>query len=132
MYHLSDMEEDEEDEENRRNGILEKGAAERSKEEEDEEEEGGITFNVRCSSTPEEKKDRKHAVSSVPFPPLSTGSPAASSSIRLDFCPTPLHATEKPGQSPQPIPGASEAGLQSQSQTLTSTAVSSSGKNHFL
>lgn len=121
------MEEDEEDEENRRNGILEKGAAERSKEEEDEEEEGGITFNVRCSSTPEEKKDRKHAVSFVPVPPLSTGSPAASSSIRL-----PLHATEKPGQSPQPIPGASEAGVQSQSQTLTSTAVSSSGKNHYL
>lgn len=132
MYHLSDMEEDEEDEENRRNGILEKGAAERSKEEEDEEEEGGITFNVRCSSTPEEKKDRKHAVSSVPVPPLSTGSPAASSSIRLDICSTPLHATEKPGQSPQPIPGASGAGVQSQSQTLTSTAVSSSGKNHYL
>ncbi|XP_076736523.1 trafficking kinesin-binding protein 2 isoform X2 [Maylandia zebra] len=129
VYHLSDMEEDEEDEENRRNGILEKGAAERSKEEEDEEEEGGITFNVRCSSTPEEKKDRKHAVSSVPVPPLSTGSPAASSSIRLDICPTPLHATEKPGQSPQPIPGASGAGLQSQSQTLTSTAVSSSVQN---
>ncbi|XP_035765775.1 trafficking kinesin-binding protein 2 [Neolamprologus brichardi] len=129
VYHLSDMEEDEEDEENRRNGILEKGAAERSKEEEDEEEEGGITFNVRCSSTPEEKKDRKHAVASVPVPPLSTVSPAASSSIRLDFCPTPLHATEKPGQSPQPIPGASEAGVQSQSQTLTSTAVSSSVQN---
>uniref|UniRef100_A0A3Q4H9I9 Trafficking protein, kinesin binding 2 n=1 Tax=Neolamprologus brichardi TaxID=32507 RepID=A0A3Q4H9I9_NEOBR len=52
VYHLSDMEEDEEDEENRRNG--------------------GITFNVRCSSTPEEKKDRKHAVASVPVPPLST------------------------------------------------------------
>ncbi|XP_030603188.1 trafficking kinesin-binding protein 2 isoform X1 [Archocentrus centrarchus] len=129
VYHLSDMEEDEENEEHRGNAVQEKGAAEQSKEEEDEEEEGGITFNVRCSSTPEERKDRKHAASPLPVPPLSPGTRAASSSIRSDFCPTPLRATEKPGQPPQPIPGASEAAVQSQSQTLTSAAVSSSVQN---
>ncbi|KAM9328753.1 trafficking kinesin-binding protein 2 isoform 2-T2 [Pholidichthys leucotaenia] len=113
MYHLSDMEEDEEDEVQRGIAVQEKGAAERGKEEADEEEDGGITFNVRCSSTPDERKDRKQGVS-----PL-TETPATS-----DLCLTPRHAAEKSSLSPQPIPGASTAIVQSQTSTSTSTATS--------
>ncbi|XP_051798125.1 trafficking kinesin-binding protein 2 isoform X2 [Acanthochromis polyacanthus] len=131
VYRLSDMEEDEEDEEHREAGVLEKGAAERGKEEEDEEEEeGGITFNVRCSSTPEERKDRKHSVSPLPVPtlsstlPASPATPAASSSVTSDLCLTPRHVTDKS------IPGALTATVQSQSlSTTTSTTASSSVQN---
>ncbi|XP_062301495.1 trafficking kinesin-binding protein 2 isoform X1 [Scomber scombrus] len=132
VYRLSDMEEDEEDEEYRErgSGAVEKGAAERGKEEEDEEEEeGGITFKVRYSSTPEERKERKLSVSPLPVPPLSSsplpGTPAATCSVRSDSCatPGPRHVTEKSSQSSQPIPVVSTATVQSQSQicTLTST-----------
>ncbi|XP_028285822.1 trafficking kinesin-binding protein 2 isoform X2 [Parambassis ranga] len=128
VYHLSDMEEDEEDEEQRKMAVLEKGVAERSKEEDDEEEEeGGITFKVRCSSTPEERKDRKHSVSPLPVTPLtvtnltSLGTPVASSSVQSDLLLTPRHVTEKSSPSAQPIPGASTATVQSQSQVSTST-----------
>ncbi|XP_071319926.1 trafficking kinesin-binding protein 2 isoform X2 [Trachinotus anak] len=141
VYHLSDMEEDEEDEELRESGVLEKGAAERGKEEEDEEEEeGGITFKVRYTSTPEERKDRKQAVSAIPAPPLSPTMPTSSSSssspspsVRSDLCltPAPHLATEASSQSPQPIPGASTAAVQPQSQICTSasTTASSSVQN---
>lgn len=137
VYRLSDMEEDEEDEQHRGTGVLEKGAAERGKEEEDEEEEeGGITFKVRVSSTPEERKDRKHSVS--PVPPLSPTlptlpeTPATSSSVTsvLFLTPTPRHVTEKSSLSSQPIPGTCTTIVQSQSLicTSTSTTASSSGK----
>ncbi|CAJ1087028.1 trafficking kinesin-binding protein 2 isoform X2 [Xyrichtys novacula] len=128
VYRLSDMEEDEEDEELRRIEDVEKGAAERGKEEEDEEEEeGGITFKVHCSSTPEERMDRRQALSPLPVPPLSPGTPAASSSVRsgLSLTPAARHMTEKSSQSAQPIP----AGVQSQSSTSTTTTTSSSVQN---
>lgn len=140
VYRLSDMEEDEEDEQHGGTGALEKGAAERGKEEEDEEEEeGGITFKVRVSSTPEERKDRKHSVSPLPVPPLSPTlptlpeTPVTSSSVTSVLCltPTPRHVTEKSSLSSQPIPGACTTMVQSQSQicTSTSTTASSSGKD---
>ncbi|XP_044044106.1 trafficking kinesin-binding protein 2 isoform X2 [Siniperca chuatsi] len=140
VYRLSDMEEDEEDEEHRGIGVLEKGAAEQGKEEEEEEvEESGITFKVRFSSTPEERKDRKHSVSPLPVPPLSPtlptspGTPTTSSSVRSDLCltPTPHHVTEKSSLSSLPIPGACTATVQSQSVicTITSTTASSSVQN---
>ncbi|XP_044200519.1 trafficking kinesin-binding protein 2 isoform X3 [Thunnus albacares] len=142
VYRLSDMEEDEEVEEYRERGssVLEKGAAERGKEEEDEEEEeGGITFKVRCSSTPEERKDRKHSVSPLPAPPLSptlptsSGTPAATCSVRSDPCvtPGPRHVTEKSSLSSQPIPVVTTATVQSQSQicTLTSTTTTTTSSS---
>ncbi|XP_070711591.1 trafficking kinesin-binding protein 2 [Pempheris klunzingeri] len=135
VYRLSDMEEDEEGEEQKEIGALEKGATERGKaEEDDEEEEGGITFKVCFSSTPEERKDRKHSVSPLPVPPLSPslptspGTPATSSSVRSDLCltPAPHHVTEKASLSSQPIPGACTTTVQSQSQIYTSTATTAS------
>lgn len=135
VYRLSDMEEDEEDEEYRGIGVQEKGAAERSKEEEDEEEEEvGITFKVRCSSTPEERRDRKHSVSPLPVPPLSPslprspGTPATSSSLRSDLCltSTPPRVTETSSQSSLSIPGAAAV---LQICTSTTTTASSSGKH---
>ncbi|XP_029303444.1 trafficking kinesin-binding protein 2 isoform X2 [Cottoperca gobio] len=130
IYRLSDMEEDEEDEEHR--GVQEKGAAERGKEEEDEEE-GGITFKVRCSSTPDERKDRKH--SPLPVPPLSPTlpTPATSCSVPSNLCltPAPRHVTEKSSLSTQPIAGACTSVVTSQSQICisTSTTTSSSVQN---
>ncbi|XP_031707501.1 trafficking kinesin-binding protein 2 [Anarrhichthys ocellatus] len=128
VYRLSDMEEDEEDKEH--TGVLEKGAAERGKEEvEDEEEEGGITFNVRFTSTPEERRDRTHSVLPLsPTLPASPGTPATSSSVRADLCltPAPQYVTEK---SPQPIPVTCTTVVQSQSQIFISTATSSSVQN---
>ncbi|KAF3857086.1 hypothetical protein F7725_008945 [Dissostichus mawsoni] len=98
VFNMSDMEEDEEGEERR--SKQEKGAAERSKEEEEEEEEGGITFKVRVSSTP---NDRKYSVSPLPVPPPSPElpSPSSSSSVKLDLCVTHLVSS----QSAQPIIG---------------------------
>uniref|UniRef100_A0A8D0AQZ6 Trafficking kinesin protein 2 n=1 Tax=Sander lucioperca TaxID=283035 RepID=A0A8D0AQZ6_SANLU len=138
VYRLSDMEEDEEDEEHR--GVKEKGAAERGKEEEDEEE-GGITFKVRFSSTPDERKDRKQSVSPLPVPPLSPtlptspGTPATSSSARSEVCltPAPRHGTEKSSSSSQPISGACTTVVHSQSQICisTSTTTSSYGKYYL-
>ncbi|XP_031147730.1 trafficking kinesin-binding protein 2 isoform X2 [Sander lucioperca] len=131
VYRLSDMEEDEEDEEHR--GVKEKGAAERGKEEEDEEE-GGITFKVRFSSTPDERKDRKQSVSPLPVPPLSPtlptspGTPATSSSARSEVCltPAPRHGTEKSSSSSQPISGACTTVVHSQSQICISTSTTTS------
>lgn len=134
VYRLSDMEEDEADD-HRGAAVLEKGAAEQGKEEEDdEEEEVGITFNVRASSTPDERRERKHAAPPLPVPPLSpselTAPKGTVSSHSSVTCP------EKSSQSAQPIPGASAAMVQPQSQNCssTSTSASSSGKcylNHF-
>ncbi|XP_039998025.1 trafficking kinesin-binding protein 2 isoform X2 [Xiphias gladius] len=134
VYRLSDMEEDEEDEEYRGTVVLEKGAAERGKEEEDEEEEeGGITFKVRYTSTPEERKDRKHTVSPLPVQPLSPTVPTSSSSAGSDLCttPAPHHVSETSSLSSQPIPRASTATVQPQSQNCTSasTTASSSVQN---
>ncbi|XP_022602220.1 trafficking kinesin-binding protein 2-like isoform X2 [Seriola dumerili] len=138
VYRLSDMEEDEEDEELRGAGVLEKGAAERGKEEEEEEEdeeeeEGGITFKVRYTSTPEERKERKQSVSPLPVPPLSPTMPTSSSSVRSDICLTPAAqlVTETSSLSPQPIPQVSAAAVQPQSQICTSisTTASSSVQN---
>ncbi|XP_077439638.1 trafficking kinesin-binding protein 2 [Vanacampus margaritifer] len=77
FYRLNDMEEDAEDDAHREReaGVLEKGAAERGKEE--DEEEGGIVFKVRCSSTPEEKKNRKLLDTPLPAAPLSPSLSAA-------------------------------------------------------
>ncbi|KAM7375327.1 hypothetical protein PAMA_014434 [Pampus argenteus] len=137
VYRLSDMEEDEEDEEHREKGssVLEKGAAERGKEEEedDEEEEGGITFKVRCSSTPDERKDRKNSVPPLPVPPLSPTlptSPGAPGYLNLQLTPGPCHVTEKSSLSTQPIPGVSTATVQSQSQICSLTTTSSSSCVH--
>lgn len=125
VYHLSDMEEDEEGEEPKEIADLEKGAAEKCKKECDEEEEGGITFNVRCSSTPEDRRDRQPSVAPL-SPTLSTssGMPATSSSVQSDLCLTPCLATEKSTLSPCTIPGPSAAPVQTQSQIPTSTASS--------
>lgn len=132
VYRLSDMEEDEA-EDQRGSAVLEKGASEKGKEEEDEEEEeeGGITFKVRSSSTPDESRDRKHAVSPLPVLPLTPSTLTAPkgdmSSHSAVTCP------EKSGQSSQPIPAACAPTVQPQSQicTSTSSATSSSGK-YFL
>ncbi|XP_068446387.1 trafficking kinesin-binding protein 2 isoform X2 [Clinocottus analis] len=116
VYRLSDMEEDAEDEEH--GGILEKGAAERCKEEVDEEEEeGGITFKVRVTSTPAERRDRKQTVLPLPVP---------TSDASFCLTPAPRHVTET---SPQPIPGACATVVQSQSQIFISTSTSSSVQN---
>ncbi|KAF6719584.1 Trafficking kinesin-binding protein 2 [Oryzias melastigma] len=93
VYRLSDMEEDEEREDHRGVAVLEKGATEQGKEEDYEEEEGGITFRVRCSSTPEEKKDRKFSGAPLLSPPVTPTLPG-SSSIRSDIGTTARHVTE--------------------------------------
>ncbi|XP_016894468.1 trafficking kinesin-binding protein 2 isoform X3 [Cynoglossus semilaevis] len=72
VYRLSDMEEDQEEElvqdepRGGKEGVQEKGAAEQGKDEEDED--GGITFKVRCTSTPD---DRKHSTVHLPVLPIS-------------------------------------------------------------
>lgn len=117
---MSDMEEDEAGDHSG-TAVLEKGAAEEGKEEDeedDEEEEGGITFKVRAASTPDERRDRKHAVSTLPVPPNTLTAPKGAMSS---------HSSSQPSQ---PIPEACATMVQPQSQigTSTSTAVSSSGK----
>lgn len=117
IYHLSDMEEDEADGHSG-TAVLEKGAAEEGKGEDDEEEEGGITFKVRAASTPDERRDRKHAVAPLPAPPSTPTAPKGAMS------------SHSSSQSSQPIPEACATMVQPQSPigTSTSTAVSSSGK----
>ncbi|XP_034007180.1 trafficking kinesin-binding protein 2 isoform X2 [Trematomus bernacchii] len=124
VYNMSDMEEDEEGEERR--SKQEKGATERGKEEEEEEEEGGITFKVRVSSTP---NDRKYSVSPLPVPPpspeLPSPSPSSSSSVKSDLCATHLVSS----QSAQPITGTCATVVQSQSQICISTTTTTSIQN---
>ncbi|KAM4711133.1 trafficking kinesin-binding protein 2 isoform 2-T2 [Anableps anableps] len=128
LFQLSDMEEDDEGEEHREIAVLEKGTAEKGKEELDEEEEEcGITFNVRCSSTPEDRNRSVAPCTNMPLPlirPTSTGGPSTSSFAHSELCLTPNHITEKSNQSPQPIPGISTTAVQSQSRTSTSTSSS--------
>lgn len=130
VFRLSDMEEDEEGEEHRGIAVLEKGTTEKSKEELDgEEEEGGITFNVRSSSTPENRNHPVAPLTSAPLPsirPTSPGAPSTSSSLQLDLCLTPNQARNS-NQSPHPIPEASTTAVQSQIRTSTSIS-SSRGK----
>ncbi|XP_077574152.1 trafficking kinesin-binding protein 2 isoform X2 [Stigmatopora nigra] len=92
VYRLNDMEEDGEDDvyPKGETGVLEKGAAERGKEE--DEEEGGIVFKVRSSSTPEEKKDRKHPTAPPPVTPLSPTGPL-NVTVTETSCPTSQAAT---------------------------------------
>ncbi|XP_038161722.1 trafficking kinesin-binding protein 2 isoform X1 [Cyprinodon tularosa] len=127
VFRLSDMEEDEEGEEHRGIAVLEKGTTEKSKEELDgEEEEGGITFNVRSSSTPENRNHPVAPLTSALLPsirPTSPGAPSTSSSVQLDLCLTPNQARNS-NQSPHPIPEASTTAVQS--QIRTSTSISSS------
>lgn len=112
----------EEDEADNHSGtaVLEKGAAEEGKEEDDdgEEEEGGITFQVPAASTPAERRDQKHIVSTLPAPPNTVTAPTGAMS------------SHSSSQSSQPIPKACATIFQPQSQTGTSTptAASSSGK----
>ncbi|XP_061692926.1 trafficking kinesin-binding protein 2 isoform X2 [Syngnathoides biaculeatus] len=82
VYCLKDMEEDEEDEARAEGeaGVMEKGAAERGKEE--DEDEGGIVFQVRCSSTPEEKKDGKLSAAPLPIASLLTARPPSIAETR--------------------------------------------------
>lgn len=119
IYHLSDMEEDEA-EDHSGTAVLEKGAAEEGKEEEDddEEEEGGITFKVHAASTPDERRDRKQAVSTLPAPPNTLTAPTGAMS------------SHSSSQSCQPVPEACATMVQPQSHagTSTSTAASFSGK----
>lgn len=126
IYRLSDMEEDEADDQ-RGSAVLEKGASEKGKEEDDEEEEGGITFKVRSSSTPDERRDRKHTGSPLPVPPITPNTLTAPKGDMSSH--SPVTCPEKSSQSSQPIPGACATMVQPQSQicTSTSTATSSSG-----
>ena len=96
--------------------VLEKGAAEEGKEEDDDE--GGITFKVPAASTPDERRDRKHAVSPLPVPPNTLTAPTGDMSSHSASQSSPL------------ISEACATLLQPQSQTGTSTqtAASSSGK----
>ncbi|XP_056156996.1 trafficking kinesin-binding protein 2-like isoform X2 [Lampris incognitus] len=129
IYRLTDLEEDEEDEEHRgrMDRALGKGAAGEDMEEEDE---GGITFKVYCSSTPEEKNQRKPVGSPFLLPPLSPNlwtQPVVitSSAISdLSFTSGPCHVSKTPSLSVQPTPVASPAPSQPESQNSFSTASS--------
>ncbi|KAJ8282154.1 hypothetical protein COCON_G00046730 [Conger conger] len=93
VYHLNDLEEDEEEAAVRRDN------GEREKQGEEEEEEGGITFQVQCASTPEEKRERRplgSPASSQPSSPARRASPAPSSLLgRLHvFCTLPTRVTD--------------------------------------
>ncbi|XP_029924328.1 trafficking kinesin-binding protein 2 isoform X2 [Myripristis murdjan] len=122
VYRLTDLEEDEEDEERRRrrDAVSEKGEVEQGEAEEDEEEEVGITFKVRYSSTPDERRERKRSASPLPSPLTLPVSPKPNSS--------PAAPLARSDPSAPPAPGAPAPPVQSQSQisTSTSTAPSSS------
>eukprot|EP00066_Takifugu_rubripes_P015188 XP_011604454.1 PREDICTED: trafficking kinesin-binding protein 2 isoform X1 [Takifugu rubripes] len=127
IYRLSDMEEDEADD-HRGSSVLEKGASEKGKEEEDdEEEEGGITFKVRSSSTPDERRDRRHAVSPLPVPPLTPNTLTAPKGDMSSH--SPVTRPEKSSQSSQPIPACATM-VQPQSQICTSTSTATSSSVH--
>ncbi|XP_068612326.1 LOW QUALITY PROTEIN: trafficking kinesin-binding protein 2 [Brachionichthys hirsutus] len=107
-YRLSDTEEDEEDGHGGI-GVPEKGASERGKDDDDDDDEGGITFEVRVSSPPEERRDTPH-------------SPTSSVRAVHSFSPAP----HKSSQSSPPTPGACPTTAQSQSQICTSASTASS------
>ncbi|KAK2888814.1 hypothetical protein Q8A67_014189 [Cirrhinus molitorella] len=74
VYHLTDLEEDEDQEklpwEHKRKEEPPQDKIKEEDEEEEEEEEEGITFNVRSSSTPEEKREKRHVQSPANVLPL--------------------------------------------------------------
>lgn len=131
LYRLSDTEEDEDNGE-RSFSVPEKGVAERGKEGRDEEEEeGGITFKVRCSSTPDERKDGKLSVSTLPVSPLSpnmlSSPPTTSSNVQSDLCLVP-GSTSTENQSSECIPGASAAVQSNDKGTVAPSSVQNPGK----
>ncbi|XP_051996704.1 trafficking kinesin-binding protein 2-like isoform X2 [Xyrauchen texanus] len=71
VYHLTDLEEDEDKErppwEQKRKG---EEAQDAKQKEEDEDEEEGITFHVQSSSTPDERKEKRHVLTSTNVLPL--------------------------------------------------------------
>ncbi|XP_053725030.1 trafficking kinesin-binding protein 2 isoform X2 [Synchiropus splendidus] len=117
VYRLSDMEEDEEEVELRGMAVLEKGAAERGKDEE-EEDEGGIVFNVRYSSTPDERREKKNLA--VPATLLSSATPASIATFSPELCMSSVtsHGTETPSHPSQTL---STPAVQSQSQICSSS-----------
>ncbi|KAG9334050.1 hypothetical protein JZ751_009213 [Albula glossodonta] len=105
VYHLNDLEEDEEDGPT----TMKSASAASEKQRDEEEEDGGITFQVQCASTPEEK-ERKNEKRPSPLP-----SPARRAS------PSP-----PPASAPLPVPVPVPPPPTSQ---VLSTAVPSSAQN---
>ncbi|XP_020794759.2 trafficking kinesin-binding protein 2 isoform X2 [Boleophthalmus pectinirostris] len=123
VYHLSDMEEDD-DNEGRSRGVLEKGATELGKDEEEDEEEGGITFKVRCTSTPDERRERKLSVPPLPVPPLSPNLPSSSKVAATT-------SVQAENQSAHSIPTTSSGTSQSNDKIIvTTSSVQNPGKSH--
>lgn len=114
VHQLSDMEEDEESA-GRGSSVLEKGATEQGKEEEEDDE--GITFKVRCASTPDERRERKQSVSPLPVSPLS---PNHQSTPKVTT--TTAANVQGENQSAQSIPGSSAAVSQSDNKTTVATS----------
>lgn len=119
VYHLSDMEEDE-DGAGRSLSILEKGATEQGKEEEEEDE--GIMFKVRCTSTPDERKERKLSVPPLPPSPNLPTAPKATTTTTASHI-------QAENQSSQSIPGSSSAAAATSQSNDKMTAVTSSVQN---
>ncbi|XP_045071491.1 trafficking kinesin-binding protein 2 isoform X2 [Coregonus clupeaformis] len=142
VYRLTDLEEDEEggDEEQKYDmrGKREKEGTDAwekkgEEEEEEEEEEGGITFKVQCSSTPEEKRERRRELLPLNGPPVSPVSPVflpvpGSPQLPLIAVPSDLSMTSNatcdiirsPALLAPPVTVTSTSPVQSQSQTVTS------------
>ncbi|KAL4608928.1 trafficking kinesin-binding protein 2-like [Arapaima gigas] len=119
MYHLTDLEEDGDDDQNGNIGAWERQKTRKVEEEkgktdeDEEEEEGGITFQVQCSSTPEDKRQK----SERPFA----------------FSPVAVHLQSTSPQSSPAVPAApvlsslaaSPLPIQSQSQVINMPRTSS-------
>ncbi|CAB1327562.1 unnamed protein product, partial [Coregonus sp. 'balchen'] len=138
VYRLTDLEEDEEggDEEQKYDMRGKRGKegtdAWEKGEEEEEEEEGGITFKVQCSSTPEEKRERRRELLPLNGPPVSPVSPVflpvpGSPQLPLIAVPSDLSMTSNatcdiirsPALLAPPVTVTSTSPVQSQSQTVT-------------
>uniref|UniRef100_A0A8C9UZP5 Trafficking kinesin protein 2 n=1 Tax=Scleropages formosus TaxID=113540 RepID=A0A8C9UZP5_SCLFO len=118
VYHLADLEEDGDEEQGSFRGVRERYKSKRQEEEkrkldeEEEEEEGGITFQVQCSSTPEEKRrksERPFALSPV-HPPstphhMSPAVPEASILSGLPAPHAPVHSKRQIPSMPAPSSG---------------------------
>ncbi|XP_028835149.1 trafficking kinesin-binding protein 2 isoform X2 [Denticeps clupeoides] len=134
IYRLTDLEEDEEEEEQRARGIRESqrqkekqvGMEEKEirQEEDEEEEEAGITFQVQCSSTPEEKERGREGVPPSVSP--LTLSPQPSTTVIATTCTTLLTTMVTSDPPVLSNPGTSRELCVSQPfQILTTTAPSS-------
>lgn len=108
-----DAEEDEA--KNAERSFQEKGARERGKNEEEDDDDSGITFKVRCTSTPDERKDRKLPVPPLPVLTLSPNLPSST----LKGPTTTVSNVASENQSDQCIPGTSGATVQSNGKTTT-------------